>query len=56
MPKVIGFNYTLTNSNNEVLDTSSEHGPLLFLEGVGQIIPGLEEKVIGMVIWRKSKN
>ncbi|RZF22488.1 peptidylprolyl isomerase [Halobacteriovorax vibrionivorans] len=55
MPKVIGFNYTLTNSNNEVLDTSSEHGPLLFLEGVGQIIPGLEEKVIGMAVGEKAK-
>ncbi len=55
MPKVIGFNYTLTNTNNEVLDSSTEHGPLLFLEGVGQIIPGLEEKIVSMNIGEKAK-
>lgn len=55
MPKVIGFHYTLTNSNNEVLDTSSEHGPLLFLEGAGQIIPGLEQRVVGMAVGEKAK-
>lgn len=54
MPKVIGFNYTLTNSNNEVLDTSAQHGPLLFLEGAGQIIPGLEKEIIGMAVGEKT--
>ena len=54
MPKVIGFHYTLTNSKNEVLDNSAEHGPLVFLEGVGQIIPGLEKEIVAMNIGDKK--
>lgn len=43
-PKVISFNYTLRDSKGQILDQSTE-GPLTFLEGVGQIIPALEEQI-----------
>jgi FKBP-type peptidyl-prolyl cis-trans isomerase SlyD len=45
-PRVIGFHYTLRNPAGEILDSSSGSEPLLFLEGSGQIIPGLEEQLL----------
>ena len=44
--RVISFHYTLTNSEGEVLDSSSGAEPMSFLEGSGQIIPGLEEQLV----------
>jgi FKBP-type peptidyl-prolyl cis-trans isomerase SlyD len=40
--RVITFHYTLTNSAGQQLDSSAGGEPLAFLEGAGQIIPGLE--------------
>lgn len=44
--KVIGFHYTLTDSKGTVIDTSEGTSPLLFLEGGGMIIPGLEKELV----------
>jgi FKBP-type peptidyl-prolyl cis-trans isomerase SlyD len=42
--RVISFHYTLTDSSGEVIDTSRDQNvPFSFLEGSGQIIPGLEK-------------
>ena len=46
--EVISFNYTLTDSKGAVLDASEQGKPLIFLSGVGQIIPGLEQILIAM--------
>ena len=46
--KVISFHYTLTNSRGETLDSSEGRTPLSFLQGVGQIIPGLEAALAGL--------
>lgn len=46
--QVISFNYTLRNKSGEVLDQSPEGRPLEFLSGVGQIIEGLEERLVSM--------
>lgn len=46
---VVSFNYTLTNTAGEVLDTSEGRAPLTYLHGVGQIVPGLEEAMAGHV-------
>lgn len=46
--KVFSFHYTLTNADGQVLDSSDGHEPLVFMEGVGQIIPGLEAEVVRM--------
>ncbi|MFO1519592.1 MAG: peptidylprolyl isomerase [bacterium] len=41
-PRVISFHYTLTDPQGKTLDASADHGPLTYMEGAGQIIPGLE--------------
>jgi FKBP-type peptidyl-prolyl cis-trans isomerase SlyD len=47
---VVTFNYTLKDKETgEVLDSSQFHGqPLTILAGKGEIIPGLEERMMGM--------
>lgn len=44
-PRVVSFHYTLKNSKGEQLESSVGSEPLMYLEGVGQIIPGLEEAI-----------
>jgi FKBP-type peptidyl-prolyl cis-trans isomerase SlyD len=44
-PRVVSFHYTLKNSKGEQLESSFGSDPLMFLEGVGQIIPGLEKEL-----------
>lgn len=53
-PKVISFHYTLRNTAGETLDSSASHGPLTFMEGSGQIIPGLESKLVLMLVGQKN--
>jgi FKBP-type peptidyl-prolyl cis-trans isomerase SlyD len=45
--KVATIDYTLTNPNGEVLDTSKGGQPLTYMHGVGGIIPGLESALEG---------
>ncbi len=52
--RVITFNYTLKDSQGQVLDASTE-GPLAFLEGTGQIIPALEDQIKNMTDGEKKK-
>jgi len=40
--RVISIHYTLTDNTGTTLDTSRGQEPFMFLEGAGQIIPGLE--------------
>lgn len=47
-PKVVSFHYTLKDSKGNVLESSQGDEPLSYLEGVGQIIPGLENEIKGM--------
>jgi len=46
--KVVSFHYTLKLDSGEVADSSENREPLDFLVGKGQIIPGLENEMIGM--------
>ncbi len=41
-PRVIAFNYTLKNTQGDILDASEPSQPFPFLEGKQQIIPYLE--------------
>jgi FKBP-type peptidyl-prolyl cis-trans isomerase SlyD len=52
--QVVSMEYTL-KVDGEILDSSNEAGPLQFLAGYGNIIPGLEKEMIGMKIG-DSKN
>lgn len=47
--QVVSMEYTLW-VGGEVLDTSDGQGPLQFLAGYGNIIPGLEREMMGMKI------
>lgn len=47
-PKVVSFHYTLKDAKGSVLESSFGDEPLSYLEGVGQIIPGLESAIHGM--------
>ena len=47
--QVVSMEYTL-RVDGEVLDTSTGHEPLEFLQGAGNIIPGLEQEVLGMAV------
>jgi len=44
---VISIEYTL-RVDGEVLDSSDDAGPLQFLAGYGNVVPGLERDMIGM--------
>jgi FKBP-type peptidyl-prolyl cis-trans isomerase SlyD len=47
--RVISFHYTLTNTAGETIDTSRDSNtPFAYLEGMNQIIPGLE-KAMGLL-------
>ena len=45
--KVVSIDYTLTDSNGTVIDSSEGRGPLAYLQGHGNIIPGLESALEG---------
>jgi FKBP-type peptidyl-prolyl cis-trans isomerase SlyD len=45
--KVVAIDYTLTNPQGEVLDSSQGGEPLAYLHGTGHIIPGLERALEG---------
>lgn len=52
--KVVSFHYTLKDKAGTVLDSSSGDDPLSYLEGVGQIIPGLERQLQGAKVGDKK--
>lgn len=45
--RVVSIDYTLTDVEGTVLDSSGGDEPLMYLHGVGQIIPGLENALEG---------
>jgi FKBP-type peptidyl-prolyl cis-trans isomerase SlyD len=51
---VVSMEYTLS-VDGEVLDSSKDAGPLQFLAGYDNIVPGLEREMVGMKIG-ESKN
>lgn len=50
---VASFNYTLTDGSGKVLDSSEGHEPLSYLHGAGNIIPGLEDALVGKTVGDK---
>ena len=45
--KVVTIDYTLRNDGGDVLDTSKGRGPLTYMHGAGNLIPGLESALEG---------
>ena len=46
---VVSMHYKLTNNEGQVLDSSEGAEPLAYLHGAGNIIPGLENALVGKV-------
>ena len=44
---VVSIHYTLTNDEGTVIDSSINIDPLVYLQGAGNIIPGLENALVG---------
>jgi FKBP-type peptidyl-prolyl cis-trans isomerase SlyD len=44
---VVVIDYTLKDNDGTVIDSSEGAGPLAYLHGAGNIIPGLEEALLG---------
>ena len=44
---VVSIDYTLTNDQGAVIDSSDGREPLAFIHGIGNIIPGLERALEG---------
>ncbi|MCC6241039.1 MAG: peptidylprolyl isomerase [Phycisphaerales bacterium] len=45
--KVVSIDYTVSNNQGETLDASGNRGPLIYLHGHKNIIPGLERALEG---------
>ncbi len=45
--KVVSIDYTLTDKDGNLIDSSKNHGPLLYIQGIGNLIPGLEKELEG---------
>jgi FKBP-type peptidyl-prolyl cis-trans isomerase SlyD len=52
--QVIGFHYTLKDKDGNLIDSSEGQTPLLYLEGSGQIIPGLEKELTALPVGDKK--
>jgi FKBP-type peptidyl-prolyl cis-trans isomerase SlyD len=44
---VVNIHYTLKNTKGEVLDSSEGAAPLAYIQGIGNLIPGLEKQLHG---------
>lgn len=53
--RVVSIHYTLTDDKGTVIDSSRGSEPLQYLEGAGNIIPGLEKEVAKMATGDKKK-
>ncbi|MCD8284495.1 MAG: peptidylprolyl isomerase [Opitutae bacterium] len=52
---VAAFRYTLKDESGKILDSSNDRdGPLEYLHGAGNIIPGLERELLGMEVGEKK--
>jgi FKBP-type peptidyl-prolyl cis-trans isomerase SlyD len=44
---VVVFDYTLTDDDKDIIDSSKGSEPLAYIQGEGQIVPGLEKAMEG---------
>jgi len=45
--KVVSIHYTLKDNEGNILDSSSGNSPLTYIQGIGNLIPGMEEGLEG---------
>lgn len=53
--KVASIHYTLTDNDGKVLDSSAGREPLVYIQGIGNLIPGMEEGLEGKTKGEKLK-
>jgi FKBP-type peptidyl-prolyl cis-trans isomerase SlyD len=51
--KVVSIDYTLKDASGTVIDSSKDTGPLEYLHGNGNLIPGLESQLEGKAVGDK---
>ena len=51
--KVVAIDYTLKDNAGTVIDTSEGREPLAYIHGIGALIPGLEEELLGKGVGEK---
>ncbi len=44
---VVGIHYTLKGEDGETIDSSAGQPPFIYLQGHGQVVPGLESALLG---------
>ncbi len=47
--KVASIHYTLTDNDGKILDSSDGREPLTYIQGIGNLIPGMEDGLEGKV-------
>ena len=47
--KVASIHYTLKDKNGEIIDSSEESKPLSYIQGLGNLIPGMERGLEGKI-------
>lgn len=52
---VVSFHYTLTDTEGNILDSSEGHDAFAYIQGVGMIVPGLEQQMEGKAKGDKFK-
>lgn len=52
---VVSLDYTLRLDDGEIIDSSEGEAPLQYLQGHGQIIPGLEKALVGLTVGDSKK-
>lgn len=45
--KVVAIEYTLKDNDGVTIDSSEGRGPLMYIHGIGALVPGLEEALEG---------
>lgn len=51
--KVVTIHYTLTDNNGKILDSSAGKDPLVYIHGLGHLIPGMEEGLDNRTVGEK---
>ncbi len=52
---VVSIHYTLTGEDGEVIDSSADAEPLVYLAGAGNIIPGLDTALLSLQVGDKKQ-
>ena len=50
---VVTLDYTLV-ADEEILESTDDGEPIVFIQGIGQVIPGLESAIYGMKVGEKK--